>query len=221
MSTLSKALRKAVAVFSPGERIVQAAKTGSLATHRRLRGVRKVADQAAKRNLPGDFIECGVFKGGSAAVISERLWSTNPAKNTYLFDVFSGMPKPGEHDPKEAWDDVGKFVSSPEHCRETFRRCGINDLSRLHFVVGLYEDTLPTFTPMPLSFLHVDCDWYEPVKLVLEKFYDSVVPGGTIVLDDYGHWSGCRKATDEFFKARNLNPTLTPIDYTSHYFIKP
>jgi len=59
------------------------------------------------------------------------------------------------------------------------------------------------------------------VKMVLEKFYDAVNPGGTVILDDYGHWSGCRKAADAFFAERNIRVTLTPIDYTSHYFVKP
>lgn len=220
MSKLSKALRKVAAVFSDSERLVQAAKLGSLATHRRLRGMERVARTAADRKLPGGFVECGVFKGGSAAVVSSRLWRVDPTKDVHLFDVFTGMPKPGEHDPKEAWDDVGKFVSSPDLVRETFRNCGLST-DRLHIHQGLFEDTLPKFTPGPLCFLHVDCDWYEPVKMVLEKFYDHVVPGGTVVLDDYGHWSGCRKAFDEFAAARGIKVVLTPIDYTSHYFLKP
>mgnify|MGYP002382269835 FL=1 len=220
MSKLSKALRKVAAVFSDSERLVQAAKQGSLATHRRLRGMERVARTAADRRLPGGFVECGVFKGGSAAVVSSRLWRVDPTKDVHLFDVFTGMPKPGENDPKEAWDDVGKFVSSPDLVRQTFTSCGLKT-DRLHIHQGLFENTLPKFTPSPLCFLHVDCDWYEPVKMVLEKFYDHVVPGGTIVLDDYGHWSGCRKAFDEFAAARGIKVVLTPIDYTSHYFLKP
>lgn len=220
MSKLSKALRKVAAVFSDSERLVQAAKHGSLATHRRLRGMERVARTAADRRLPGGFVECGVFKGGSAAVVSSRLWRVDPSKDVHLFDVFTGMPKPGEHDPKEAWDDVGKFVSSPDLVRQTFVNCGLKT-DRLHIHQGLFEQTLPTFKVPPLCFLHVDCDWYEPVKMVLEKFYDHVVPGGTVVLDDYGHWSGCRKAFDEFAAARGIKVVLTPIDYTSHYFLKP
>ena len=67
----------------------------------------------------------------------------------------------------------------------------------------------------------MDCDWYDSVLLCLRKFYDAVVPGGAVVLDDYGHWSGCRKAFEDFCAERKVRITLTAIDYTSHYFIKP
>jgi hypothetical protein len=88
-------------------------------------------------------------------------------------------------------------------------------------VVGRYEDTLASVPSFPIAFLHLDCDWYESVKLCLDKFYDSVVPGGVVVFDDYGFWSGCRKAVDEFLAGRLINVSLTPIDTESHYFIKP
>ena len=220
MSKLSVALRAIQARFSRSERLIQTAAIGSLATHKRLRGVVKVASSAAARNLPGCFVECGVYKGGSAAVVCSCLWKTDPGKPVHLFDVFTGMPKPGDNDPKEAWEDVGKFVSSPDLVRQTFRSCGL-PVDQLHIHQGLFEQTLPDFKPAPICYLHVDCDWYEPVKMVLEKFYDHVVPGGTIVLDDYGHWSGCRKAFDEFAKARGIAAPLTAIDYTSHFFLKP
>ncbi len=72
-----------------------------------------------------------------------------------------------------------------------------------------------------IAILHIDADLYESVKLCLEKFYDSVQPGGYIVLDDYGDWEGCRIATDEFLKKRALDIKLTQVDYTGSYFQKP
>jgi len=222
MSLLSKFIRHARVAVDPRLRTVKVALANSLATPRRLIGLRAVAQAAAARRLGGAFVECGTFRGGSAAVISERLTKTCPDLDVYLFDVFTGMPKPGENDPKEAWEDVGKFVASPEIVRRTFELARADVApGRLRVTQGLFEHTLPGFVPPKIGFLHVDCDWHDPVKMVIEKFYDHVVPGGTIVFDDYGHWSGCRKAVDGFLGARGLNITLVAIDRTSHFFIKP
>lgn len=224
MSALSKALRSARIAIDPRLKTVKVALANSLATPRRLIGLRGVAQAAARRNVPGAFVECGTFRGGSAAVVSDRLVRTNPDLHVYLFDVFTGMPKPGADDPKEAWDDVGKFVASPEIVRQTFKTAHVPVKDgNLHITQGLFEQTLPGFA-IPaggISFLHVDCDWHDPVKMVVEKFYDAVNKGGTVVFDDYGHWSGCRKAVDAFLAARGLKVELIPIDKTSHYFIKP
>lgn len=222
MSALSKFIRNARVAVDPRLRSVKVALANSLATPRRLIGLRGVAQAAALRRLDGAFVECGTFRGGSAAVISERLTKTRPDLEVFLFDVFTGMPKPGENDPKEAWDDVGKFVASPEIVRRTFdlAKSGVSP-ERLHITQGLFESTLPGFVPPKIGFLHVDCDWHDPVNMVIEKFYDHVVPGGTIVFDDYGHWSGCRKAVDAFLAGRGLKIMLTAIDKTSHYFMKP
>jgi len=130
------------------------------------------------------------------------------------------MPKPGPEDPQEAWVDVGKFVSSEATVRENFDKIGL-PLDRLHIVTGHYEETLNRIPIFPIAFLHLDCDWYASVKLCLNKFYDWVVPGGAIVFDDYGHWSGCRRAVDEFLVERSITKSLIGIDYTSHYFFKP
>lgn len=214
-------MRSARLSLDPRLRVVKVAARHSLCTPRRLIGLRAVAQAAARRGLDGAFVECGVYRGGSAATIAERLRTTNPDIDIHLFDVFTGMPKPGPNDPREAWDDVGKFVASPEIVRRTFEAARIRT-PRLHIHQGLFEETFPrTALPERVSFLHVDCDWYEPVKLVLRTFYDRVPSGGTVVFDDYGFWSGCRKATDEFLSERGVKVELTPIDKTSHYFIKP
>lgn len=205
--------------IEPGWKVLKVADENSLCGAERLWGLRKVARAAARRGLPGVFVECGVFRGGSAVVIAEALQATNPSLEILLFDVFTGMPEPGSEDRVEAWADVGKFVSSEDTVRETFKKAGVSE-ARLRFVAGRYERTLAGYSPPPVAFLHVDCDGYESVRLVLRTFWDAVVPGGTVVFDDYGHWSGCRKAVDEFFSERGLRPELNAIDYTSHWLIK-
>jgi hypothetical protein len=115
---------------------------------------------------------------------------------------------------------VGKFTSSEAIVRRTFSAAKLT-AANLHVVAGRFEETLWSVPSFPIVFLHLDCDWYESVRLCLERFYDAVVPGGAVVFDDYGFWSGCRKAVDEFMTEHSINVRLTPIDSTSHYFPKP
>lgn len=138
----------------------------------------------------------------------------------WLFDVFSGMPQPGPEDPPEALAHTGTLTTSPQVVEQNLRSAEL-PIERVIIIPGLYEDTLKNYGPFDIAFLHIDCDWYDSVRLCLETFFDQVVPGGAIVLDDYGHWSGCRKAVDEFIAVRELNVQLRAIDYTSHYFFKP
>jgi hypothetical protein len=92
----------------------------------------------------------------------------------------------------------------------------------VHLVRGWFEQTIPSATPSlgPIALLHLDCDWYESVKLCLDRLYDRVVDGGFIVVDDYGHWQGCRKAIDEFRRHRGLTNELIQVDYTGMFFRK-
>jgi O-methyltransferase len=212
--------RRAALRAGPGYRAFRVAAANSLCDPARLWGLRAVAGRVAQRRIPGHVVECGVYRGGSAIILAERLLRGSPGREMWLFDVFTGMPAPGSRDPAEAWGDVGKFVSSPEIVRDNLAAAAIAT-DRVHIVPGLYEETVRDFRPPPIAFLHLDCDWYDPVRLCLDTFYDAVSPGGVIVLDDYGFWSGCRKAVDEFVARRCPGTPLVAIDSTSHYFIKP
>ena len=211
---------RALGPFAPGARVLRTAEANSLCSPARLRGLGALAADVARRGLAGDIAECGVYRGGSAIVLADRLLRLAPTASMWLFDGFGGMPEPGAKDPPEAWAEVGRYASSEATVRATFAAAGV-PLDRVHIVTGRFEATLPGFAPPPLVLLHVDCDWYAPVKLCLVTFYDIVIPGGVIVIDDFGHWAGCRQAVEEFFAERSICPALTAIDDTSHYFFKP
>lgn len=211
---------RALSRVSLKRRAIRVGAANSLCTRDRLLGLQKLAHEVAQRHHTGDVVECGVYRGGSAVVLGERLLRSTESRAMWLFDVFSGMPEPGPEDPPEAWAETGTLVSSEEIVRKTFLLAKV-PLDPVHIVVGRYEETLPGFKPAPVAFLHLDCDWYDSVKLCMDTFYDAVLPGGAIVFDDYGWWSGCRKAVDEFLAERSLDVRLVPIDSTSHYFIKP
>lgn len=92
---------------------------------------------------------------------------------------------------------------------------------RFQIVTGLYADTLPTVEIPRIALLHIDCDFYEPHKLTLQKFYPAVSPGGFVVLNDYGIYKGARAATDEYFEVNGLDIEPVAIDPTASFFQKP
>ena len=93
-------------------------------------------------------------------------------------------------------------------------------MDRVRILPGWFAETFPSVSASQIALLNIDADWYESVKLCLEAFYDRVMPGGFISIDDYGHWPGCKKAVDEFFQTRQLTPALQQVDYTAHWFRK-
>lgn len=181
---------------------------------------------AANLEVPGAFVELGSWRGGSAAAFITNL---NKVRDCWLFDSFEGMPEPTEYDtagPKHATDY--KHLGMPDDDAATFELCFnlMDNLDypegKINIIQGWFEDTFPLHADSidKIAVLHVDCDWYESVKLSLETFYDKVVSGGMVIIDDYGHWDGAKKAVDEFLQSRNLDVDLIRVDNTGHYFKK-
>lgn len=142
-------------------------------------------------NIPGAIVECGTWNGGAAAVAA----AAAPGRDVWLYDSFEGLPPPSPEDGHNAWYP-GWCAGSPDLAREILGKVGVVP----HIVKGWFEDTLPVAEVGEIALLHVDADWYKSVRLVLETFYERIVPGGVVVIDDYGRWSGARKAADEFFR---------------------
>jgi O-methyltransferase len=186
----------------------------------RLVSLYKLSQEVNRLSLPGDFVECGVYHGGSAAIMASFCEKTKPKRNIWLFDSFEGLPKPTEVDGHEAPAYEGWCHGDLAKVKRIFRKLSIPE-SYVHIVKGWFQDTFPTIEIPKIAILHIDADWYGSVKLCLEKFYDCVQPGGYIVLDDYGYWLGCKIATDEFIEARALDVKLIQVDYTGFYFQKP
>jgi O-methyltransferase len=142
---------------------------------------------------------------------SRRLW---------LFDTFEGLPAPSMENPDHriASAYTGAFRASPDEVRSSLQRLGVGENTVL--VRGLFQDTLPGCAVQSISILHVDGDWYESVKAVLQNLYDRVTPGGIVQFDDYGHWAGARLAVDEFMRARNITQPLRWVDFSGRQLIK-
>lgn len=153
--------------------------------------------------VPGEIVECGVAGGGSAALLAAV-----SARPIWLFDSFQGLPEPTLLDGPEATAYVGANQSSVAIVEDALRTAGV-DLMRVTIRAGWFDETF-TQAPAPdtIALLHIDADWYRSVRLCLERWYDAVSPGGIIVLDDYGFWTGCRHAFYEFVAQRGLDPIL-------------
>jgi O-methyltransferase len=214
MLTLLSNLRSRLAEW----RFARLVRRNTMLTADRLSSLANLAQRLEDERIPGDVVECGVYRGGSAALLARTVTHSRFPRTLWLFDVFSGMPPASAADGPEASSWVGNLKSSAPRVARLLRRTGA-DLSRVRIVPGLFQHTFPAARIPQIALLNLDADWYESVKLCLETFYDSVVPGGFISLDDYGAWPGCRLAVDEFFRTRSLPFPLHPVD-TAHWFQK-
>ncbi len=169
------------------------------------------------RNVIGDFVECGVWNGGSAAAIGCAL--RNTGRHIWLYDSFEGLPAPALVDGAFAVNYAGQCIGREESVRQAI---SIAQVAEGSFTIckGWFADTFRSPLPEVVSFLHIDADWYDSVKLSLETFYDRVSEGGIIVLDDFGHWEGCREAFYDFIQGRRLKPLLERFGHTQAFWIK-
>jgi len=174
------------------------------------------------QGIPGDLVTCGVYRGGSAAVLAGANIKSGVQRKSWLFDSFQGLPEPTERDGFEAQETYykGWCGAGEDEVRRLFARLGLMS-SNVHIVRGWFEDTLPRAPLQQIALLHIDADWYDSMRICLTTLFDRVQPNGVIVLDDYGRWEGCRNATSDFFSARNLDLALLRYCGPAAYFRKP
>ncbi|NJL88701.1 MAG: macrocin O-methyltransferase [Coleofasciculaceae cyanobacterium SM2_1_6] len=199
----------------------------TLLSEMRLYSLYTATKQICLGDLPGNFVECGAFKGGASAMMAAviKRYTQRPRK-LFAFDTFAGMPEPTEIDRAQgvAANDTGFGVgtlSAPvaENIGKITQELGVTDI--VEIVPGLFADTLPVYREQigEIALLHADGDWYESTMDIFNNLYDAVVPNGLVQIDDYGHWEGCRAAVHEFERSRNLQFVLEKIDYTGVRFI--
>jgi O-methyltransferase len=222
--------------FSEEERKnIAFAKDMTMTSMERLVSLSRAVDYVSKNRIEGNIVECGVWKGGSMMLVAQKLIQLNDmGRSLYLFDTFEGMSAPGEKDvsaldnrnAKELLDEADRLkgdnvwcYSSLDEVKSNLTKTGY-PADKLFYVKGKVEDTLPQPAIGKIALLRLDTDWYESTKHELETLYDSLVIGGVLIIDDYGHWSGSKKAVDEFFEKRQLKIFLSRIDYTGRLAIK-
>ena len=182
-----------------------------------------------KAEIPGDFVECGVWKGGAAMLMALTLIELNVVdRELYLFDTFQGMTPPTENDKiawtgrpvQEKWEqDYFSWWSIPrQEVVQNLRSTGYPE-HLIHAVEGDVGSTIPDHSPGTIALLRLDTDWYESTLHELRYLYPRLKGGGVLLLDDYGHFTGARKAVDEFFSGSAV--FLHRDDYTGRSMVKP
>ena len=197
----------------------------TMTSDERVAGLHAAILSVYENKIPGDFVECGVYLGGNVIIAKKFFDSVNDfTRNFYAFDTFDGMVEPSQHDPSKAhstWNNVAACKASVDEVQKEFLVHHILD-DRVKFIQGDVNQTLLDTINIPskISILRLDTDWYQSTKLELEVLYKNLVSGGFLIIDDYGHWSGCQKAVDEFFGLHFVENNFTKLDYTGIMFQK-
>lgn len=185
-------------------------------------------------NIPGSFVECGVWRGGSSMVVAQMLINRNLERPIYLFDTFEGMSAPTGNDVNMRGQGADNLLEENKNDKENSVWCLADeadvrnnlrltgyDFKNVFFIKGKVEETIPSQSDKgDIALLRLDTDWYESTKHELIHLYPQLVRNGVLIIDDYGHWQGCRKAVDEYFAENNIKLLSQRIDYTGRLLIK-
>lgn len=173
--------------------------------------------------VPGDLMECGVWRGGACLLMKAILdLSGDQGRNVWLADSFAGLPPPARPEDEGLDLSRGNFPAlavSQDRVERAFAEFGLLD-ARVRFLPGFFADTLAGCPVETLALLRLDGDLYSSTIQVLEALYDRVAPGGFIVVDDYGGLGQCAKAVDAFRAARGITDPLGMIDWTGAFWRK-
>jgi lipopolysaccharide biosynthesis glycosyltransferase len=177
--------------------------------------------------IPGDIVEIGVWKGGSImAMLKQYELYKKTERIFHLFDTFTGMTDPSDDDFDLNNKHASSLLSNPivkaqcslDIVQTNLRKHVQYDWNRIQFHEGDIRNTKVKLGN--IAVLRLDTDFYDSTRFELDTFYPLVSPGGIVLIDDYGHWKGCRKAVDEFL-VKHPELVLHTIDYTGVYFRKP
>jgi O-methyltransferase len=220
-------------------RIVEQSLPYTMTGPARLTAVVDAVRHCVRRELEGVFVECGVWRGGSVLAMVLTLQELGVRdRDVYLYDTFEGMTAPTErdvsaHEPPalDTWNAArerderpwaqafGEHVFDEDSVRSTVLSSGY-PAERVHLVRGPVERTIPARAPERIALLRLDTDWYESTRHELDHLYPRLVDGGVLIVDDYGHWEGARRAVDEYFATVAAPLLLNRIDYTGRVAVK-
>lgn len=216
--------------------LIEKVQAFTMTSPERIYALVRAVEHIIRNDIPGDFVECGVWRGGSMMVVAITLLKLkNTSRHLYLFDTFEGMTEPtavdvsleGEKaseilqrqaDKKDHKDSVWAYAHLSQ-VKEAMFTTGYEP-NRIHFVKGKIEDTVPESAPEKISLLRLDTDWYESTRHELIHLYPRLSVGGVIIIDDYGHWLGAKKATEEYIQENNICLLLNRVDYTGRVGVK-
>ncbi len=185
----------------------------------RMYSLYKAVHYIVKKGIPGDFVECGVWKGGAAMMMAltlKQLGATD--RKIWLYDTYEGMSKPTEEDASvipgkgsvlKMWEreqkgDHNEWCYGPlEGVKAAMESTGYPQ-DKITYIKGMVEDTIPATVPQKIALLRLDTDFYSSTKHEMEHLYPLLEQGGILILDDYNYWAGARQAVDEYLTANNI-----------------
>ena len=187
----------------------------------------------SKCKIDGDIVEAGVYKGGNLMLMSHFVDKFNLKKKIYAYDTFEGMPLENKNidvdfNNKSANDTRKQYIegkwcyASLDNVKKNLSEFDLKFEDKINFIKGKVEETL-TFDknlPKKISLLRLDTDFYESTKIELEVLYPKLEKNGILIIDDYGHWKGAKKAVDEYFRTDQKFRFFHRIDHTSRLYIK-
>jgi O-methyltransferase len=197
----------------------------------------KAIEHIKNNNISGDFVECGVWRGGNLILFEKMIEKLNIKKKIYAYDTFEGMSKPGKFDYTFKNENAKKIIDTLRSKKVDPKKnivlaeCSLAEVKKnynkntklnknLICIKGQVEKTLKIKKNLPkkISILRLDTDWYESTKIELEVLFPLLSKNGILIIDDYGYWGGARKAVDGYFK--NISVALFKIDFTSRFVLK-
>ena len=214
------------------KKTISAAKPFTMTSVERMAALINAVTYVTQHGIPGDIAECGVWRGGSMMIVALTLLAHgDQGRSLYLFETFEGMSSPTDKD--KSFDGVhadAQLERDPYRsgiwCYASLEDVRANILStgypkeKIHLIKGKVEDTIPQSKPPNLSLLRLDTDWYESTKHELEHLFPRLHNKGILIIDDYGHWQGAKKAVDEYFSEHGGNVYLHRIDYTGRKLVR-
>jgi O-methyltransferase len=215
-------------------RRIKAVRRDTLTTAPRIAALCDSVEYLVRSGVEGALVECGVWRGGSMMAAALTLLDLDAAdRDLYLFDTFTGMPEPGAEDVASAYDGYSpqkrwrrqmrlgrEWAGVPvEEVRARLEGTGY-PTERIHLVPGMVEDTVPDQAPERIALLRLDTDWYASTRHQLEHLYPRLSVGGVLIVDDYGHYAGARRAVEDYFAERGGRPLLARVDYTGRIAVK-
>ncbi len=213
---------------------IRAVRPYTMTSPERLFALIQAVRYVSRASVPGDVVECGVWRGGSMMAAAMTLLERNDvSRELYLFDTYEGMTAPTPRDvsldghaardllnarPRSEEDPVWAYAQL-ESVKAAMHGTGY-DPARVRFVRGPVEQTVPGSAPQRIALLRLDTDWYESTRHELLHLYPRLARGGVLIIDDYGHWKGARQAVDEYLAETGAKLLLHRIDYTGRVAVK-
>jgi O-methyltransferase len=216
-------------------RIIERVSAFTLTSPERIFALKNAVEYVITNDISGDIVECGVWKGGSMMVAALTLLNLGAKRRLYLYDTFTGMTAPTSMDrdlfgrpgsvsvDRNLFRQPADFTPGEDFLEEVKANlCSTGYDERLiTYVKGPVEETLPANAPASIAILRLDTDWYESTRHELQHLFPRLSGGGVLIIDDYGHFEGARKAVDEFIAATELPLLLNRCDYSGRICVKP